>query len=140
MPRTQHRSEKQQGGAVVDIIETRIGVPVTEMTPAQLLTYFEWGKTEVTGLKNPPGGRKEQGIFRSFQERYGKEEAGRMVQHVIFRRKCEVEGRTLGPSSFTAGSKWVTDLIQDDMNKHRKKSDPKRDEKLRSGFTSLMDL
>lgn len=124
----------------MDALETRMGTSVTEMTADQLLTYFEWGKAEVTGLKNPPGGNKERGIFKSLQERYGKEEAGRMVQHAVFRKKCEVEGRTLGPSSFTAGSKWITDLIQDDMNKHRKKSDPKRDEKLRSSFTSLMDL
>ena len=123
----------------MDNIEKKMGVGVKEMTPAQLLTYFEWGKAEVTGLKNPPGGKKEVGIFKSFQERYG-EDSGPMVQHAIFKMKCEAEGRTLSASSFTAGSKWLTDIIQDDMNRANKKSDPERDKKLRSNFTSLMDL
>lgn len=125
----------------MDSIEQKIGKPVEEMTSDQLLTYFEWGKREVLGTKNPPGGRKESGTFKSFQERYGQEEAGKIVKYVVFSKGCKFAGKTLTVSSFSAGSKWITDGIQDEMvSVEKSKPNPKRDKEIRSGFTSLMDL
>lgn len=124
----------------MDSIEKKIGKSVSEMTSDQLLTYFEWGKAEVTGSKNPPGGAKQSATFKSFQERYGRDEAGKMVQHAVFKKKCEHDGKPLGVGSFSEGSKWLTDIIQDEMNKNQKRSDPEREKELRAGFSSLMDL
>lgn len=125
----------------MDELEKKLGKPVEEMTSDQLLTYFEWGKKEVLGTKNPPGGQKESGTFKAFQQRYGKEEAGKIVQYAVFVKGCKFAGRVLTVSSFAAGNKWITDGIQDEMVAVEKsKIDPEREEELRSGFTGLMDL
>lgn len=125
----------------MDIIEQRIGVPVTKMGSDQLLTYFEWGKKEVLGTKNPPGGAKQASTFKSFQERYGQEEAGNIVKYAVFVKKCKFAGSILTASSFSSGSKWITDGLQDEMQVAEKsKPNPERDKELRSGFTGLMDL
>lgn len=125
----------------MDVIEKRMGVPVTQMSSDQLLTYFEWGKKEVLGTKNPPGGAKQAGTFKSFQERYGQEEAGKIVKYAVFVKKCKFAGNILTASSFASGSKWITDGLQDEMQvMENSRPNPERDKQLRSGFTSLMDL
>lgn len=127
----------------MDPIEERMKSPVTELEPDRLLSYFEWAKSEVLGIKVTPGGTNDLAIFKSFQERYGREDAGKIVQYAIFKKGAKApDGSVLTASSFVANNKWITDSLHAEMQLEEKKlhHDSERDKELRVGFASLKDL
>lgn len=126
----------------MDDLEKEFETKLEDMTPGQLLTYFEKRKSRVLDIQVAVGGRTELNHFKSFKERYG-ESAGRVLKYAIEEWKCEYpKGNILTASSFGSRSSWITEAAFSKLQLEEKEASrvEERTEELRQGFASLKDL
>jgi hypothetical protein len=125
-----------------DPIEKKIGKPVEEMTPGELVSYVVSYFKARYDIELTPDWIIDRKILESFQKRYGKEKAGRIVQWVMIRKEGKKDGRYITFTIFSKGMKWWTDIqdleVQDDRkNRETRKAAQKVAD---AGFFSLDDL
>ena len=125
-----------------DPIEKEIGKPVEEMTPAELVSYIVTYFKARYGIELTPDWLIDRKILESFQKRYGKEKAGRIVQWVMIRKGGKKDGKYITFTIFSKGMKWWTDIqdleVQEDIRNRQKKAET--DQVTDEGFFSLDDL
>lgn len=127
----------------MDDIETVFGTKVEEMSPDQLLSYFEKSKSSVLRVKVAPGGIQARKTFEGFCRRYGQEDAGRIVKYAVHKKKCRTpSGDVLTTSSFAEGNAWITDTFHAELQleENRFSDNQERTQELKKGFFSLRDL
>lgn len=126
----------------LDPIEKKVGKSVEEMTPAELVSYIVTYFKERYGIELTPDWIIDRKILESFQKRYGKEKAGRIVQWVMIRKEGKKDGKYITFTIFSKGMKWWTDIQDLEVQDHRKNSAARKQaqEVADAGFFSLDDL
>ena len=95
----------------MDPIERILGQSVTTMDASSLVSYIKTYLTERYDIELPVDGIIERKTIESFQKRYGKDKAGRIVQHVMLHHQGRKDGRYVTTSVFSTKMKWWCDLM-----------------------------
>lgn len=127
-----------------DPLEELMGVRVERMRPFQLVEYIQTYQ-EAFGFTLKPRKHAEDQVFIELQETYGKRDAGRIVKWAFYsggpHQGLRKDGSPIGFRDFAPGSKWWTDRLHLEMQKHlaTPKVSAKTYEKT-EGQTQLADL
>lgn len=103
-----------------DPLEELMGVRVERMRPYQLVEYIQTYQ-EAFGLTLKARKHAEDQVFIDLQETYGKRDAGRIVKWAFYSggpHKGNWQNRPIGFRDFARGSKWWTDRLHLEMQKH----------------------
>lgn len=125
-----------------DPIEKLMDKSVEVMTASDLVTYMKTYLEARYSIELAVDGIVERKTLESFQKRYGKAKAGRIVQHVLFHHGGRKDGKYVTPTLFNMKMKWWTDEMDFEMQKARQKAEGRVADQARveSGFASLTDI
>lgn len=125
-----------------DPIETRMGLSVEAMTASDLVVYIKTYLEARYDIVMAVDGIVERKTLQSFQKRYGKAKAGRIIQHVLFVHGGRKDGKYITPTLFNMKMKWWTDEMDFEMQKAIQKAENRVADQARveSGFASLTDI
>jgi hypothetical protein len=107
----------------LDAVEKKFGMGVTEMSPAELVSYLKISMWEVCNidLRIDGAGVRERAVFTYLQKVYGKE-AGRIIKWVLCHHEGKTEkGKPVSFFSFEKARKWWTDELYAEMQAEMRK-------------------
>lgn len=99
----------------LDPIERLVGKPVEDMTGGELAVYMKLYLENMYGIHVVYDQVIDRKIMESLQKRYGRDIAGRIVQHVMLRRGGKKGDGYVTSSCFSTGMKWWTDDVYQEL-------------------------
>lgn len=105
----------------LDPIERLMDKPVTQMGPAELVSYVKTYQREVHGIDMPTDELIDRKIMEAFINRYPEGMAGKIVQHLMLVHQGRKGSSLVTPTVFSKGMKWWTDTLYMEVQERDKR-------------------